>query len=84
MNFRSLPEPTESEIRRQAYLLYVAGGRVPGHDMEHWLAAKEQLRRRARTPRAWSNERQDGESSITFPPCAWAQRVPSTPRRGRR
>ncbi len=39
-----LPEPTEAEIQHTAYLLWHEGGRVPGRDLENWLAAKELLR----------------------------------------
>lgn len=41
-----LPEPTEAEIQHTAYLLWHEGGRVPGRDLENWLAAKELLRHR--------------------------------------
>jgi hypothetical protein len=40
------PEPTEEEIRHTAYLLWLENGREPGHDLDHWLAAKELLRHR--------------------------------------
>ena len=40
------PEPTEAEIQHTAYLLWLEGGRVPGRDLDNWLAAKELLRHR--------------------------------------
>lgn len=42
----SIPEPTELEIQHAAYLLWLESGRAPGHDLEHWFAAKELLRHR--------------------------------------
>lgn len=41
---RPPPEPTEAEIQHTAYLLWLESGQVPGHDLEHWFAAKELLR----------------------------------------
>lgn len=47
-----IPEPTEAEIQHEAYLLWIESGRLPGHDLENWFAAKELLRHRhARTHR---------------------------------
>ena len=40
------PEPTEAEIQHEAYLLWLESGRLPGRDLENWLAAKELLRHR--------------------------------------
>lgn len=44
------PEPSEEEIRHTAYLLWLENGRPAGHDLEHWLAARELLRHRATPP----------------------------------
>lgn len=49
MKSTSLPtesEPTEAEIQHTAYLLWLESGKADGHDLEHWLAAKELLRHR--------------------------------------
>ena len=35
---------TEGDIARRAYDLYLARGREPGHDVEDWLQAEQQLR----------------------------------------
>jgi len=35
--------PTHEEIERQAYLLFEQSGRVPGRDLENWLAAEAHL-----------------------------------------
>ncbi len=39
-----LHEPTEAEIQKVAYRLWVEGGRLEGVALENWLAAKELLR----------------------------------------
>jgi hypothetical protein len=46
------PVPTEAEIQHAAYLLWLEEGRPEGHDIAHWLAAKEMLcHRRGRDAR---------------------------------
>jgi len=46
------PAPTEAEIQHAAYLLWLEDGQPEGHDLEHWLAAKEMLcHRRGRDAR---------------------------------
>jgi Protein of unknown function (DUF2934) len=39
-------EPSDAEIREEAYRLYLASGRVPGRELENWIQAREQLRER--------------------------------------
>lgn len=39
-----LPEPTETEIQKKAYHLWVEGGCLEGVELDNWLAAKELLR----------------------------------------
>ena len=36
-------EPSEEEIARRAYDLYLARGQVAGHEMDDWIEAKHQL-----------------------------------------
>ncbi len=48
MKKKSIFAPTEAEIRREAYLLWLAGGCESGCELDHWLAAKESLNRRSR------------------------------------
>ena len=36
-------KPTQEEIARRAYLLFEQSGRIPGRDLENWLAAEAQL-----------------------------------------
>jgi hypothetical protein len=38
-----LTEPANEEVAELAYSFFVAGGRVDGLALEHWLRAKEQL-----------------------------------------
>jgi hypothetical protein len=43
----STPEPvrvTEQEIAERAYALYLARGCQPGHDIDDWLQAEQELR----------------------------------------
>ncbi len=38
------PEPTEAEIQKAAYYIWLAGGSLPGRDLENWFAAREYLK----------------------------------------
>jgi len=40
------PEPTEAEIQKEAYSIWLANGCESGRDLDHWLAAKELLKHR--------------------------------------
>jgi Protein of unknown function (DUF2934) len=35
---------THSDIALRAYELYLAGGAMPGRDLDHWLRAESELR----------------------------------------
>ena len=35
--------PSADEVARRAYFSYVNEGSLPGHDVQHWLAAEAQL-----------------------------------------
>jgi len=39
-------EPTEEEIRVRAYQIYLHRGRQPGHEVEDWVRAENELRHR--------------------------------------
>jgi Protein of unknown function (DUF2934) len=39
-----LHEPTEADIQKKAYHLWVEGGCLEGIELDNWLAAKELLR----------------------------------------
>ena len=43
MNANLFSEPSEQDVQKEAYLLYVASGCVPGHDLDNWLAARARL-----------------------------------------
>ena len=44
-------DPSEEDIRKEAYYLWLADARPEGRDLDYWLAARELLRHRhARTP----------------------------------
>jgi hypothetical protein len=79
-------EPTEAEIRHQAYLLWTEGGCRSGHEQDDWFAAREWLRRyRGRVPvmkaceAAW-NRAIEGEPPLfsPFKPTAPVSVVPLT------
>jgi hypothetical protein len=36
----------EERIAMRAYEIYVERGRLPGHDLEHWLQAEQELGRK--------------------------------------
>jgi hypothetical protein len=42
---RAMSVPTHKQIEKLAYNLYLRRGKRPGHELEDWLAAEEQLRR---------------------------------------
>jgi hypothetical protein len=44
MNTTHEHEPTEAEIQKAAYYLWLENGQEPGRELEHWLAAKELLK----------------------------------------
>ena len=35
--------PSPDEVARRAYFTYVNHGSLPGHDVQHWLAAEAEL-----------------------------------------
>ena len=35
--------PSSDEVARKAYFSYVNEGSLPGHDVQHWLAAEAEL-----------------------------------------
>ena len=50
MNSQSTPpsahDPSEGEIQKQAYHLWIDGGCLEGVEVDNWLAAKELLKHR--------------------------------------
>ena len=65
-------EPTEDEIRHEAYLLWLADGRAPGRELEHWHAARETLRHRVHV--AALRALPEGGNVLHFPPAQAAIR----------
>ena len=64
---RNPPGPTEAEIQKVAYRLWLEAGSPAGRDLDHWLAAKELLRHHhgrtgTRTPG-------NGPRPLHFPPA---------------
>lgn len=72
MKCKFCSQPSEAEIRQEAYRLYLNSGCVPGHDLEHWLAAKARLQAEES---ARSNESVDRSVVFKFPLHAAAVRV---------
>lgn len=50
MNSTIEHEPTEEQIQKEAYYLWMADGCPPDRDLDFWLAAKELLRHRHARP----------------------------------
>jgi len=42
----SAREPGHDAIRQRAFEIYVARGRTPGHEVEDWVQAERELRRK--------------------------------------
>jgi len=40
---RAAVKPSHDEIARRAYNLFSASEYIPGHDVDHWLQAEDQL-----------------------------------------
>ncbi|MBK9991667.1 MAG: DUF2934 domain-containing protein [Verrucomicrobia bacterium] len=43
MNANPSSEPSEQDVQKEAYLLYMASGCVLGRDLDNWLAARARL-----------------------------------------
>lgn len=69
-------EPTDDEIRHEAYLLWLADGRAPGRDVEHWHTAREILRHRIHV--SGSGAPVVGGERIHFPASKATQPKPGT------
>lgn len=74
-----LPDPTEAEIQKEAYYLWIENGRPEGRDLEFWDAARELLRHRhAGAP---GHGQPPGPVVVHFPPSHEAQRPAAKPAR---
>jgi hypothetical protein len=74
MNSNPRFEPTEDEVKKAAYLLYLASGCVPGHDLENWLSAHEKLV--SQHIPFGENEQRSAIATLHFPLNANASRGP--------
>jgi len=74
MNANPRFEPMEEEVRKTAYLLYIASGCVPGRDLENWLAARSCVAVEEAT--GAENEPSSSSFLLHFPPNANATRGP--------
>ncbi len=64
-------EPTEDEIQREAYLIWLENGRPKDRALDHWLEARELLRHLARP------KDETGHDPLHFtPPAAHKPRPP--------
>ena len=57
-------EPTHEDIARLAYSFFEAEGRLDGHDLEHWVRAREQLSK-DRSPGNKSQTSASPDSTLT-------------------
>lgn len=76
MSKHTTHEPTEAEIQKEAYLLWLANGCETGRDLDHWLAAKELLRHRHGRPSGPRPRKTAivAPVSLHFPPSAEVRR----------
>lgn len=75
MPSRSTPEPTEAEIQKEAYLIWLANGCESDRALDHWLAAKELLRHRHGRPSGPRPAKAPvAPVSLHFPPSAEVRR----------
>jgi hypothetical protein len=50
--------PSQEEIRRRAYEIYLEGGGLPGNELDDWLRAERELQKIALFTRGWNRLRQ--------------------------
>ena len=74
MNANPRFESVTEEVKKTAYLHYIASGCVPGRDLENWLAAQEEIV----SQRPWAGEKTQNPSTaqLHFPLNANVSRGP--------
>ena len=74
MNANLFSEPSEQDVQKEAYLLYIASGCVPGRDLDNWLAARAKLA----SPQSGPGQKAQSSASaqLHFPLNANASRGP--------
>ena len=65
MNANPLSAPSEEDVQKEAYLLYIASGCVLGRDLENWLAARARLA--SPQPKLGKKTQDSAVSSLHFP-----------------
>lgn len=76
MSTKQPTEPTEVQIQKEAYYLWLASGCEPGRALDHWLAAKELLRHRHGRPAGARPRKTSAATPVAlhFPPSADVRR----------
>ena len=74
MNSNPRFEPTEEDVKKAAYLLYLASGCVPGHDLENWVSAREKIV--SQHSSVHENPERSAVTTLHFPLNANASRGP--------
>jgi|SRR6185503_13425308 len=69
--------PTQEQITRRAYEIFIERGRPEGRDLEHWLEAEKQLRAGGQPKTATQVSATPGAPSTTPSPMRATQ--PATP-----
>ncbi len=84
MHKHSTSEPTEAEIQKEAYLLWLASGCESDRALDHWLAAKELLRHRHGRPAGPRPHKSAVVAPVAlhFPPSAEVRRPEDTASEG--
>ncbi|HRI83336.1 MAG TPA: DUF2934 domain-containing protein [Opitutaceae bacterium] len=62
-------EPTEAEIQKAAYYLWLESGCPEGRELEHWLAAKELLKHRHGRHAGRGHQKPTPRKVATIPPA---------------
>jgi hypothetical protein len=74
MNSNPWFEPAEEDVKKAAYLLYLASGCVPGHDLENWISAREKIV--SQLTSVGENAERSAVATLHFPLNANASRGP--------
>lgn len=72
MNANPASDISNEDLQREAYLVYLERGSIPGRDLENWLEARERL---AKVHQKGAERVQRITAArLHFPPSAWVQR----------
>ncbi len=70
----TLPEPSEAEIQKVAYRLWMEGGCLQGVERDNWFAAKELLRHHHGRAPGRTKSHAEAPPTAVFPTVATAGR----------